>query len=423
MTAEAEPAAVDLSTDATLPWGRVDDDGTVSVREGDGWRTVGQFPDGSPEEALAYFERKYSDLEGEVHLLELRHLRGGASASDLLSVVDKVRNKIVGAAAVGDLPALDARLTTLAQTLETASQAEAEAATEAVDAAVAERTTLVERAEAIAARDPRSIQWKQVSAEISELFDTWQRLQAEGPRLPKSRAQALWKRFRDARSTLDKHRREFFAELDETHKLVKERKLRLVEKAEALSGKGEDGISLYRELLTQWKESGRASRKVDDVLWARFKSAGDVLYAAREERTKEEEEASKEGIETRRNLLEQAEAVAKESDLTKARALLTRIQNQWDEVGRVFPRDVERRLDDDLRKIEQALRSREDADWKRNNPETKARANDMTRQLTDAIEKLEAERAEAQKAGNAQAIAAAEEALRARKAWLDALSG
>ena len=44
------------------PWGRVDEDGTVSVREAAGWRVVGQYPDGSAEEALAYFERKYSDL-------------------------------------------------------------------------------------------------------------------------------------------------------------------------------------------------------------------------------------------------------------------------------------------------------------------------------------------------------------------------
>ena len=38
-----------------------------------------------------------------------------------------------------------------------------------------------------------------------------------------------------------------------------------------------------------------------------------------------------------------------------------------------------------------ALRTREEIDWKRNNPETKARASDMTRQLHDAIEKLEDE--------------------------------
>ena len=66
MTAEAE--STPPTTVEPQPWGRVDDDGTVSVREGDAWRVVGEYPDGSKEEALAYFERKYADLAGVVGL-------------------------------------------------------------------------------------------------------------------------------------------------------------------------------------------------------------------------------------------------------------------------------------------------------------------------------------------------------------------
>ncbi|WP_367882112.1 hypothetical protein [Rathayibacter oskolensis] len=57
------------------PWGRVGDDGTVYVRVGDGEREVGQYPDASPEEALAYYERKYVELAGQVSLLEQRAKR------------------------------------------------------------------------------------------------------------------------------------------------------------------------------------------------------------------------------------------------------------------------------------------------------------------------------------------------------------
>jgi hypothetical protein len=405
------------------PWGRVEDDGTVSVREGDTWRVVGQFPDGSPEEALAYFERKYADLASEVTLLEVRRRRGGASASDLRAAAKAVSAKLDGAAAVGDLAGLEARVAALTETLAAASESEAAAAREAVDEAVRARTELVEKAEALAARDPRTVQWKQATAELNELFEQWQSQQQNGPRLPKSTAQQLWKRFRDARSTVDKHRREFYAELDEAHKGVRERKTKLVEKAEALAPKGEDGIPAYRELLDQWKTAGRAGKKVDDALWVRFKAAGDALYGARVEREAADAEASREKIEAKRALLVEAGAVADERNLGKARTLLTGIQRRWDEIGRIFPRDAERSLDDDLRKIEQALRTREDADWKSNNPETKARANDMTRQLTDAIEKLEAELAAAKKSGDKKAIADATDALNARKAWLKAVGG
>ncbi|MDE0545531.1 DUF349 domain-containing protein [Microbacterium sp. C7(2022)] len=424
MTAAADSTPENNAPSEAAPqWGRVDEDGTVSVREGDTWRVVGQFPDGSPDEALAYFERKFADLASEVSLLEVRHRRGGASASDLRAAARTVSAKLHEAAAVGDLAGLEQRVSALTETLAAESETEAVAARAAVDEAVKERELLVAQAEALAARDPKSVQWKQATAEMSALFDQWQSHQQNGPRLPKSTAQQLWKRFRDARATVDKHRREFYAELDSAHKVVRDQKSRLVERAEALAPKGEDGIPAYRELLDQWKSAGRAGKKADDALWARFKAAGDALYGARIEREAAEAEASVEKIAAKRALLEDAKAVSAERDIAKARSLLTGIQRQWDDIGRVFPRDAERGLDDDLRKIEQALRAREDADWKSNNPETKARANDMTRQLTDAIDKLEAELAAAEQSGDKRAIAQAKEALETRKSWLKVLGG
>nr|WP_067243041.1 DUF349 domain-containing protein [Microbacterium resistens] len=410
------------SVDAS-EWGRVTDDGTVSVREGDDWRVVGQYPDGTPAEALAYFARKYEDLAFKVRALEQRHQAGGAAAGDLAKQARHLLGEVTDAAAVGDLAGLRARLDALVASLADASAAEAEEAKAALDQAIADRTALVERAEAIAAQDLSSVQWKKVTAEVTELFDSWQAQQQSGPRLPKGVANQLWKRFRDARATVDRQRRAFYAELDENHKAARDRKARLVERAEALAPRGVDGIPAYRGLLDEWKAAGRAGRKADDALWAKFKAAGDALYAARAEQSAAEEAESAPRIEARTALLEQAKAVADEADLGKARALLTRIQRQWDEVGRIFPRDKERALDDKLRVIEQALKTREDVDWKRNNPETKARAGDMSRQLVEAIEKLESERAAAEAAGDAKAVAAADEALSARRAWLRALEG
>jgi len=404
-------------------WGRVSEDGTVEVREGEEWRVVGQYPDGTSDEALAYFVRKFDDLAFKVHTLEQRHQAGGASASDLTTQAKRLVDEVTGAAAVGDLASLHARLETLSTALSEASAAEAEQAKELVDAAIAERTVLVESIEQIAARDLAKVQWKQVTEEVTALFDAWQAQQQSGPRLPKGISQQLWKRFRDARSVVDKSRRAFYSDLDETHKAARDRKAQLIERAEALAPKGVDGIPAYRTLLDDWKASGRAGRKADDALWARFKAAGDALYAARAEQSAAEEAESAPKIEARETLLEDAKAVADEPDIKQARALLTRIQRQWDDVGRIFPRDRERALDDKLRTIEQALKSREEVDWKRNNPETKARANDMSQQLLDAIEKLEGEKAAAEKAGDKKAAKEAADALEARRAWLNALDG
>ncbi|MBN7792562.1 DUF349 domain-containing protein [Microbacterium esteraromaticum] len=426
-TAAAAPAAAPapaapVNADAAQ-WGRVTDDGTVEVREGDSWRAVGQYPDGTADEALAYYVRKYDDLAVKLGTLETRAQGGGASASDLTKQATHLQGEAADAAAVGDLVGLRARIETLIASLAEATAKEAAAAKEALDAAIAERTTIVEKAEQIAARDLSKVQWKQVTAEMTELFDAWQAHQQNGPRLPKGVAQQLWKRFRTARSTVDKARRVFFAELDDVHRAARDAKSRLIERAEALAPRGVDGIPSYRNLLDEWKTVGRAGRKADDALWAKFKAAGDALYAARAEQAAAEEADSAPKIEAREALLVEAKGVADEPNLKRARALLTRIQREWDEVGRIFPRDKERALDDRMRSIEQALKSREDVDWKKNNPETKARANDMSSQLVEAIEKLESELAAAEKSGDKKAIKQAEEALSARRAWLSALGG
>ncbi|WP_420064130.1 DUF349 domain-containing protein [Microbacterium istanbulense] len=419
-TASAPVAPVVSATDAA-EWGRVTEEGVVEVREGETWRPVGEYPDGTPEEALAYFARKYDDFAVKLGTLETRAQGGGASASDLSKQANHLLSEVTGAAAVGDLAGLRTRIQALISSLAAATEQEQQAAREALDAAIAERTAIVEQAEAIAARDLSKVQWKQVTVEMTALFDAWQAHQQNGPRLPKGTAQQLWKRFRDARSTVDKARRAFFSELDDTHRSARDAKSRLVERAEALAPRGVDGIPAYRNLLDEWKAAGRAGRKADDALWAKFKAAGDALYAARAEQAAAEEADSAPKIVIREGLLEEAKAVADEKNIKRARALLTRIQREWDEQGRIFPREKERALDDRLRSIEQALKAREEVDWKKNNPETKARANDMSSQLLEAIEKLEAELAAAETAGDKKAVAAAKEALDARRAWLAAL--
>jgi hypothetical protein len=53
-------------------YGRVEPDGTVYVATPDGERVVGQVPDSTPEEALAFFERRFAALAVEVDLTSQR---------------------------------------------------------------------------------------------------------------------------------------------------------------------------------------------------------------------------------------------------------------------------------------------------------------------------------------------------------------
>jgi Domain of Unknown Function (DUF349). len=405
--------------DNQAPWGRVDETGTVFVRTGDGERAVGQYPDGTPEEALAYFERKFVELAGQVTLLEQRVKRGTA-ASDVAKTVGNLRESIAGANAVGDLASLVTRLDALHGAVDELTEKQSAEAKALLDTAIAERTALVVEVEALAAQDFAKAQWKQVSASLDSLFERWQKHQQDGPRLPKGESNELWKRFRAARTTIETQRKAFFAELDTVHKDARARKQELVEKAEALAPKGVDGIGVYRTLLDDWKRAGRAGKKSDDALWARFKAAGDALYAAKAEIDARDDVEFAENLQKKLALLEEAEPLVTATDRDQARQTLASIQRRWDEIGKV-PRDKVKSVEDRMRKVEAAVRKLDEEHWQRNNPERKARSEGLVSQLQSAIAKLEQELAEAKAGGDAKKVADAQEALEARKAWLGAI--
>jgi hypothetical protein len=409
-----------VATNDQAPWGRVDETGTVFVREATGERAVGQYPDGTPEEALAYFERKFIELAGQVTLLEQRAKRG-APAADVAKAVKALAGTISTANAVGDLAALQARIEALGGAVTELTEKQTEESKAAVAAALAEREALVVEAETLAAQDPAKAQWKQVTATLDDIFARWQKHQADGPRLPKNEANDLWKRFRTARATIDTHRKAFFAELDSVHKDARAAKQALVEKAQALVGKGADGIPEYRTLLDRWKAAGRAGKKFDDALWAAFKEAGDALYSAKSEIDAKDNEEFSANLVLKEQLLTEAEPLLAETDRVKAKEALLSIQRRWDKIGKV-PRDKVKVVEDRLRKVETAVRKLDEDHWQKNNPERQERESGFLGQLNDAIAKLERELEDAKASGDKKKIADAQEALDARKAWLGALN-
>ena len=102
-----------------------------------------------------------------------------------------------------------------------------------------------------------------------------------------------------------------------------------------------------------------------------------------------------------------AEALLPIKDVKAAKKALRPIQDAWEEAGRV-PRGAVRRIEGRMRAVEDAIREAENAEWRRTNPETKARAEGLAGQLQDAIAGLEKDLAAAQAAGDAKKIAEAE---------------
>jgi hypothetical protein len=397
-------------------FGRVDDDGTVSVREGQTWRAVGSFPDGTPEEALAYFTRKFEDLEATVSLAEQR-VKAGAAVRDITKQLDRLDKDLVEPAAVGDIVALRERVQALREKLPTLEAKQDEASQTAIAEALAHREKIVADMEAIAAQDPSKVRWKQATTTMTELFEAWQSHQQTGPRVPKKTADELWSRFRTARNTLEKARRAYFQELDKASKEAKAAKKELIAAAEALVEKGAAGISGYRNLLDKWKEAPRASKSVEDGLWAQFKKAGDALYGAKAEEEKRDDETNSVNAESKRALLAEFADILTLSDRDQASQRLRTFHTRFAALGPVPKKDL-RTIDDQAKKLDAHVKSLEQEFWTKNDPEKKARSESMTGQLTAAIEELESKIQGA--SGTEKADLESE--LATKKAWLAVLN-
>ena len=392
-------------------WGRVAEDGTVYVRTADGERPVGSYPGATPEEALAYFGRKYDELAGQVDLLEQRVRAGGVAPKDAATTMAHLRESVTDAHAVGDLAGLLARLDAVEAEV---AQARARA-DEARAAARKKATETKERIVAEAEQLADSTDWKRTGDRLRDLLEEWKK----APRLERRVDDALWKRFSHARSAFDKRRRAHFAELDVQRGEAAARKEKLIKKAEELSTSTDWGetAKAYRELMTQWKAAGRARRDVEDALWARFRAAQDTFFAARSEVFAQRDAGLAENLEKKRALAAEAERLLPVTDHRSARAALRSVHERWEAIGHV-PRTNRDEVENRLKKVDDAVRAAEQSEWTRSNPEARARAEATVSQLRASIAGLEQDAAKARAAGEEKKAADAENAAATRRTWL-----
>ncbi len=400
-------------------WGRVDSSGTVFVKLDGDWVGVGSFPDGTPEEALALYEKKHQDLESQVALAEQR-IKAGANVKDVTRSITKLTADLATPSSVGDIASLRARVASLAEALGPLMEAQKAEKEKAQADAIAHREALVVRMEALAAADPATIRWKDTTAQVTELFSAWQEHQQTGPRLPKATGDELWKRFRTARNTLDRLRRAHFHERDKTNKEAKSAKRVLIEKAEALAPQGAGGIPAYRALLEEWKKAPRASRSVDEALWAKFKAAGDALYQAKTAEDEAADAANTANGEAKLALVEKYASILEATDHEDASAKLRSFHDEFKKIGPV-PRAMVKTIDQKVRAFDARVKTLQEKHWRDNDPEKKARSNSFLEQLTEQIEALDAAIAEAEKAGDSAAVKDLTEEREAKVSWRNAL--
>ncbi|WP_103351557.1 DUF349 domain-containing protein [Amycolatopsis sp. CA-128772] len=391
-------------------WGRIDDEGTVYVITAEGERAVGVWQAGSPDEGLVHYARRFDDVRTEVELLETRLISGAGDPKHALSSATQIRDGLPESALVGDLAALAARLEYVIGHAEKALASAKAEREEARAAAIARKQELAEEAEKIAAE---STQWKAAGDRLRTILDEWKTVKG----VDRKTDDELWKRFSKAREAFNRRRGSHFAELDKQRASAKQRKEELIAEAEAISESEDWGETAgrYKDLMTEWKAAGRAPKDSDEALWQRFRAAQDKFFARRSAVFSERDAEFGANAARKEELLIEAEKIDAAANLEAAKSALRRIQEQWDEIGKV-PRERIRELDGRLKAVQDAVKTAEDSRWRRTDPEAQARAA----QFRERVAQFESQAEKARAAGDERRAKKADEQAAQWREWLQA---
>ncbi len=386
-------------------WGRIDETGAVFVRTADGERQIGSWQAGPPEEGVAFYTRRYDELAADVALLEAR---AGSAATDPHAVhtaAVHLKDGLPQAAALGDLDALSRRLDVVLEKVQERLKERAAERARAAEALVERKRALVAEAQALATSD----NWRAGGERFRAIVEEWKTI-----RIDRKIDSALWEEFAAARRAFDTRRRAHFAEREEARNAAAEAKSKLATEAEKLADSTDwtPTAKRFRDLMTQWKAAGRASKEADDELWKRFKTAQDTFFARRSEVFSARDAEQTSNLEAKQALIAEARSLDAGADPDGARKRLKSIHDRWEKIGHV-PRDAKDRLEDQLAAVERTIREATSA----------ARVVSVTEsplviRLRESVGKLEGRLGRAQAAGDTKLVAETEAALATQREWL-----
>ena len=150
-----------------------------------------------------------------------------------------------------------------------------------------EKTKLCEQVEAIAEKEVKSSnEWNQLSSEIEEIQKKWRTIGFA----TKKENQKIYDRFRAACDKFFARKREYYSQFKDSMNENLDKKIALIEKAEALKDSKEwkKTTEALIELQKQWKEIGAVPRKKSEQLWKRFRAACDAFFTERDKNSKPE---------------------------------------------------------------------------------------------------------------------------------------
>lgn len=173
---------------------------------------------------------------------------------------------------------------------------------------------------------------------LQDLHDKWRQV---GP-VAKELRESIWNRFKDASAEINKRYQAHFEERKAREAENEAAKTAICERIEALDFSALKNFAAWDEMTrtlmeaqADWKKIGFASRKSNNLLFARFRGVCDAFFAAKAAFFKEMKEAQADNLAKKIALCERAEALKESTEWRKTTEELVALQQQWKTIGAV----------------------------------------------------------------------------------------
>ena len=195
------------------------------------------------------------------------------------------------------------------------------------------KQALCEQVEEIAAKEiTSSSEWNELSRKIQELQEEWRKIGFA----TRKENQKVYDRFRAACDAFYGHKRDYYNQFKDSMNSNLEKKMSIIEKAEALktSTEWKKATDQFIELQKQWKEIGAVPRKKSEQIWKRFRAACDEFFAERDKNAKPENDFYG-NLKAKKKVIEDIKAYVPSEDETANAEALREFNERWQAIGHV----------------------------------------------------------------------------------------
>lgn len=151
-------------------------------------------------------------------------------------------------------------------------------------------------------------QWQTMTDTFNGIFEEWKKL-GYGP---KKENEQVWNEFRAALNKFYGKKREFFGDLKKTHKSNKDKKVAIIEKAEAIANAAHESwdevTKQVLQLQKDWKEAGHIEQWEENKLWKKFREACDKFFNNKREHFSSRDTEQAENLAKKEELIKRIEA-------------------------------------------------------------------------------------------------------------------